>query len=243
VVIDHLMLRVPDLESATERLKAALHELGVTQTRSSRALSSWGNFVLAEARPGRPIGRGIDVAFLAPTPEHVDRFASEGISAGLADAGARGHPTTHEGPYYATSLRDGAGNCFQAVHRDSARPTGTISGVTIRVADVSNSTAFYRAIGPHVGLTVQRQLDDRTTFAVASSGGAFSVIAGVPSQNLHLAFSGGDGDVRGFHADAVAAGYDSNGEPGERPQYHDGYYAAFVLDPDGNNIEVVAHRR
>jgi hypothetical protein len=40
-----------------------------------------------------------------------------------------------------------------------------------------------------------------------------------------------------------AAGYRSNGEPGERPRYHDGYYAAFVLDPDGNNIEVVNHHR
>jgi catechol 2,3-dioxygenase-like lactoylglutathione lyase family enzyme len=46
-----------------------------------------------------------------------------------------------------------------------------------------------------------------------------------------------------FHADATAAGYRSNGQPGERPRYHDGYYAAFVLDPDGNNIEVVDHHR
>jgi hypothetical protein len=49
--------------------------------------------------------------------------------------------------------------------------------------------------------------------------------------------------VRRFHADAIAAGYQSNGEPGERPDYHDGYYAAFMLDPDGNNIEVVNHNR
>ena len=42
---------------------------------------------------------------------------------------------------------------------------------------------------------------------------------------------------------AIAAGYRSNGEPGERPRYHPGYYAAYVLDPDGNNIEVVDHHR
>jgi hypothetical protein len=47
--------------------------------------------------------------------------------------------------------------------------------------------------------------------------------------------------VQEFHAAAVAAGYQSNGEPGERPQYHAGYYAAFALDPDGNNIESVFH--
>ena len=49
--------------------------------------------------------------------------------------------------------------------------------------------------------------------------------------------------VDGFHAAAVDAGYRDNGAPGQRPVYHDGYYAAFVLDPDGNNVEVVNHNR
>jgi predicted lactoylglutathione lyase len=241
-VIDHLMLRVPDLESATERLKAALHELRVTQTRRSRSVSSWGNFVLAQAQPERPISRRIHVTFAAPTQEHVDRFAATGIGAGLVDAGAQGMRCAYDDDVYATFLQDGAGNCFEAVHRNGARPSGTIDQVAIRVSDVALSTAFYLAIGPHVGLSLRQQLEDRTIFDVAS-GGALSVIAGAPSENVHLAFSGGDGDVRRFHADAAAAGYHSNGEPSERPQYHDGYYAASVLDPDGNNIEVVDHHR
>jgi hypothetical protein len=69
------------------------------------------------------------------------------------------------------------------------------------------------------------------------------VIAGEPTQNVDVAFSGEDDDVRRFHADATAARYRSNGEPGERPRYHDGYHDAYVLDPDRNNIEVVNHRR
>jgi len=44
-------------------------------------------------------------------------------------------------------------------------------------------------------------------------------------------------------ANAIAAGYTDNGAPGERPQYHPGYYGAFVLDPDGNNVELVEHNR
>ena len=52
-----------------------------------------------------------------------------------------------------------------------------------------------------------------------------------------------DAVVDAFHAAAVAAGYRDNGAPGERPQYHPGYYGAFVLDPDGHNIEVVNHHR
>jgi catechol 2,3-dioxygenase-like lactoylglutathione lyase family enzyme len=49
--------------------------------------------------------------------------------------------------------------------------------------------------------------------------------------------------VAAFHEAATAAGYEDNGAPGERPEYHPGYYAAFVRDPDGNNVEVVDHGR
>ena len=47
--------------------------------------------------------------------------------------------------------------------------------------------------------------------------------------------------MRAFHAAALAAGYEDNGAPGERAVYHPGYYGAFVLDPDGHNVEVVNH--
>jgi predicted lactoylglutathione lyase len=46
-----------------------------------------------------------------------------------------------------------------------------------------------------------------------------------------------------FYRAATSAGYEDNGPPGERPQYHPGYYAAFVLDPDGHNVEAVFHDR
>ena len=49
--------------------------------------------------------------------------------------------------------------------------------------------------------------------------------------------------VEAFHRAGVEAGYRSNGGPGERPVYHEGYYGAFILDPDGNNVEVVNHNR
>jgi catechol 2,3-dioxygenase-like lactoylglutathione lyase family enzyme len=58
-----------------------------------------------------------------------------------------------------------------------------------------------------------------------------------------MAFPAGDAAVQRFYAETTAAGYRPNGEPGERPQYHPGYFAAYVLDPDGNNIEVVDHHR
>ena len=59
--------------------------------------------------------------------------------------------------------------------------------------------------------------------------------------HVHLAFQARDEEmVRAFYEAALAAGGTDNGAPGERP-YHPGYYAAFVLDPDGNNVEAVYH--
>jgi predicted lactoylglutathione lyase len=49
--------------------------------------------------------------------------------------------------------------------------------------------------------------------------------------------------VKRFYEAALSAGGRDNGPPGERPQYHPGYYAAYVLDPDGNNVEAVFHDR
>ncbi len=65
--------------------------------------------------------------------------------------------------------------------------------------------------------------------------------AGQLTGRHHLAFQARDSaTVDAFHKAALAAGGTDNGAPGERP-YHPGYYGAFVLDPDGNNIEVVYH--
>jgi len=64
---------------------------------------------------------------------------------------------------------------------------------------------------------------------------------GEPTGRVHLAFQAKDeATVELFHRAAIAAGGRDNGPPGRRP-YHPGYYAAFVLDPDGNNIECVYH--
>jgi catechol 2,3-dioxygenase-like lactoylglutathione lyase family enzyme len=62
-------------------------------------------------------------------------------------------------------------------------------------------------------------------------------------SGAHIAFGVRDpAQVDAFHAAAVAAGGTDNGPPGPRPIYHPGYYGAFVLDPDGNNVEAVCHR-
>ena len=81
---------------------------------------------------------------------------------------------------------------------------------------------------------------------VASDSRHFALVADgrEPTEHLHLAFPvPDDATVAEFHRTALEAGYRDNGAPGERPQYHAGYVGAFVLDPDGNNIEAVNHNR
>jgi catechol 2,3-dioxygenase-like lactoylglutathione lyase family enzyme len=70
------------------------------------------------------------------------------------------------------------------------------------------------------------------------------VTGDAPTQHLHMAFPARENaKVDAFYRAAIEAGYRDNGPPGERRRYHPGYYGAYVLDPDGNNIEVVNHNR
>ncbi|MDX6467900.1 MAG: hypothetical protein QOI27_2940 [Gaiellaceae bacterium] len=242
-MFDHVTLRVADLATATLAFTAVLDELEIEQTTSTPTFSVWGNFALTQTDDAHPIARRVHVAFVAQTPAHVDRFWQAGIDAGFTDDGPAGPRRVYAYDYYAAFLKDRAGNSFEAVHRDGARPRSSVDHVAIRVGSLEASTAFYSAISDAAGLRVQRQLPDSAAFAVGASDGSLLLFAGEPTQNVHLAFSGDDDDVRRFHAAATVAGYRSNGDPGERPRYHAGYFSAYVLDPDGNNIEVVDHHR
>lgn len=113
--------------------------------------------------------------------------------------------------------------------------------VSLRVGDVGKSVAFYHAIAASADVPLARQTDEQAVFVGDESGGTFVIVRGEPTANLHVAFTGDHDAVQGFHDHAIAAGAESNGEPGERPIGTGGYYAAFVFDLDGNNIEV-AHR-
>ena len=242
-MFDHISLRVSDFAAASSSLTAMLDQLEIAQTASTPSFSLWGNFALTQTDEEHPIARRAHIAFIAPTTAHVDRFWQAGVDAGFTDDGPAGPRPNYADDYYAAFLKDAAGNSFEAVHRDGERPTGNVDHVAIRVADVDAAAAFYTGIGDAAGLTNRRQAPESAAFTVGGSGGSLFLFAGEPTQNIHIAFSGDDDDVRRFHADATAAGYRSNGEPGERPRYHADYYAAFVLDPDGNNIEVVNHHR
>ena len=108
--------------------------------------------------------------------------------------------------------------------------------VHIRVRDLEASRRFYRAALGAVG----RELTWEGEHAFAADELYLSA-DGTPTSGLHIAFQAADrATVDRFHELALAAGGEDNGAPGERA-YHPGYYAAYVLDPDGNNVEAVHH--
>jgi catechol 2,3-dioxygenase-like lactoylglutathione lyase family enzyme len=112
--------------------------------------------------------------------------------------------------------------------------------VKLPVRDLARSRGFYeRALQPFGVRVVESSqgpgfaLDDHDFWITEQETAAGPV---------HIAFAAPDREtVDAFHAAAVKAGGVDNGRPGLRPHYHSGYYAAFVLDPDGNNVEAVFH--
>jgi predicted lactoylglutathione lyase len=231
--------------AASERFyETVLRRLGVETSSSDEHFAEWNDFSLAQATADKPVTRRLHIGFAAASRRHVSAFWEAGIDAGFTDYGAPGiRPQYAEDDYYAGFLRDPDGNSAEAVHYESVREGG-IDHLWIRVADVGAAKQFYESIAPHAGFELRRDKPERVGFAGARRAGSFSVVAGDATENVHVAFPVSDNArVDAFHRTLTEAGYRDNGAPGERPEYHPGYYGAFVLDPDGNNIELVNHNR
>jgi catechol 2,3-dioxygenase-like lactoylglutathione lyase family enzyme len=234
-MFDHVMIRVRDRAAAEAFYDAALGALGVVDTYRTDAVATWGEFILTAAGTGHPATTGLVLVFAAPSRERVDAFWAAGGRAGAAPH------ATPDG--YAAALVDPDGNRVEALFDDEPIfEDGIVRAVRVRVADVAAATRFYTTVGEAAGLEVVEA--DAAHAELATVHGGRLVLAGGPvTRGLHLAFPAREEDVRRFHAAGVAAGYRDNGAPGERPRYHHGYYSAYLLDPDGTNVEVVDHHR
>ena len=115
--------------------------------------------------------------------------------------------------------------------------------VTIGVSNIERSKTFYdEALSP---LGIQRLFAEGEAFGYGTSGKPFFWIAlrEAVRTGTHIAFTAADrATVDRFYDAGLAAGGRHNGKPGLRPHYHANYYGAFILDPDGHNIEAVCHR-
>jgi catechol 2,3-dioxygenase-like lactoylglutathione lyase family enzyme len=123
--------------------------------------------------------------------------------------------------------------------------------IGIAVSSIERSRAFYDAALEPIGITLlwqvgpERTESGGTALGYGSGGRPYFWVGanGRVGEGTHVAFlAGSRADVDAFHAAAMAAGGRDNGPPGLRPHYHPNYYGAFVLDPDGINVEAVCHR-
>ncbi len=120
--------------------------------------------------------------------------------------------------------------------------------LTLSVADFDKAKAFYEAalepLGSRFILMLPPEHSGGVKVGALGPGRPQLWLAedGPQSPPIHLAFTAADRDqVTAFYTAALAAGGTCNGPPGLRPHYHPDYFGAFVLDPDGNNIEAVCH--
>jgi catechol 2,3-dioxygenase-like lactoylglutathione lyase family enzyme len=240
---DHVTIRVSD-RSASERFyDTVLAVLGIERTHVTGEFTEWRDFSLAAATAEKPLTRGLHIGFAASSREHVDEFWRIGTEAGYRDDGRPGLRSQYGPDYYGAFLLDPDGNSAEAVHQRAPRGNA-IDHLWIRVRDVEAAQRFYETVAPFSGFHRRGRGEDPERAFFDGGDASLSVVRGTPTENAHVAFPAARATaVEGFHRAGLEAGYRDNGPPGERPEYHPGYHAAFLLDPDGNNVEVVDHGR
>jgi catechol 2,3-dioxygenase-like lactoylglutathione lyase family enzyme len=123
--------------------------------------------------------------------------------------------------------------------------TPVLDHVSMTVRDYGRSKSFYEAALKPLGITLMMELGKDVTGTSDEAGFGrgkpyFWIAPGAASGPIHVAFGAATrADVDAFYAAAIAAGGKDNGAPGIRAHYHPDYYGAFVLDPDGHNVEAV----
>jgi catechol 2,3-dioxygenase-like lactoylglutathione lyase family enzyme len=123
----------------------------------------------------------------------------------------------------------------------------TIDHITLSVADLGCAKDFYSMALAPLGLQIVGEVTAEQSgsvgfvgFGIGRKGSFWVANNGRQTPTAHICFRASSrAAVRDFHAAALAAGAKDNGGPGVRPEYHDAYYAAFVLSPEGHNIEAV----
>jgi catechol 2,3-dioxygenase-like lactoylglutathione lyase family enzyme len=251
-MIDHVTIRVPDLTVGRRFYGRALELLGHGDLMTAGVeFAEWDDFSIAEAGIGESATTRLHIGFRAPSRGAVDAWWTAMTEDGYPSDGVPGPRPVYGHDYYGAFVADPAGNSVEAVHDVPARGAGVLDHLWIRVADLDESTRFYETIAPVVDLQVVRvpagstpEVPERALVTGDGAVATVSLMVGEATRRVHLAFAAPDrATVAAFHRLGTSAGFVSMGEPGERPQYHPGYYGAYLSDPDGHNVEAVFHDR
>ena len=114
--------------------------------------------------------------------------------------------------------------------------------LVLNVSDMGAARTFYDAVLPVLGYSVVMEYEEGVGYGIDGKPIFWIGRRDPISHGAHVALACTDhATVDAFHAAAMAVGATDHGAPGLRPHYHEHYYGAFVLDPDGNNIEAVCH--
>jgi catechol 2,3-dioxygenase-like lactoylglutathione lyase family enzyme len=185
-VFHRVTIRVADLRASERFYETVLSTLGIDRSSSELSL---------EPQDGEhPVTRDVHVGFRAPSRAEVDEFWRAGTEAGYQDDGAPGPRPQYTEDYYGSFLLDPDGNSVEAVHHRAMRGEGAIDHLWIRVADVDRSKRFYSEIAEHAGFRLVHEVPARARFAGES--GSFTLLAGRPTENLHMTFRGSVTGVR-----------------------------------------------
>jgi catechol 2,3-dioxygenase-like lactoylglutathione lyase family enzyme len=236
-VFDHLAIAVSDLGASRRFYEVALGD----PTYDGEWLE-WGDFAIGPASAGRPVTRRLHVGFGVEDRDAVDAWWERMVAAGHPSDGEPGPRPEYTETYYGGFVLDPDGNSVEAVHHHRSRAR-EIDHVWLRAADLAAVKGFYGSVAPAVGIELVRDQDGLVRYS--DGAGSFTFVLGdEATESVHLAFGVGDREsVAAFHRLGTEDGHPDNGPPGERPQYHPGYYAAFLIDPLGNNVEAVFHDR
>jgi len=118
-----------------------------------------------------------------------------------------------------------------------------IDHMTANVSDFESAKRFYEQALAPLGYSLQMEFESAAGFGTGEGIPDFWIGSSPKRGATHVAFRASDrAAVDTFYEAATSAGGEDNGPPGVRSQYHDSYYAAYVHDADGNNIEAVCHR-
>jgi catechol 2,3-dioxygenase-like lactoylglutathione lyase family enzyme len=238
-MFDHVTIRVSDLE-ASRSFYATVFD----REPEGEEFLEWDDFSIAPVEDGHLLTRHLHIAFTSSAREDVDAFWRRGVEASYRSDGEPGLRPQYDPNYYGAFLLDPDGNSVEACCGFRKGGDAPIDHLWIGVADLDESRRFWEVVAPVLGLGITEPREQRFHLYARHRSSALVADGRPPTQHVHIAFPVPDDEtVAEFHRVATAAGYRDNGGPRERPEYHAGYVGAFVLDPDGNNIEAVNHNR